>query len=101
MSLSGITKGHLKEVNRLLTHYLHYVEYKLDKAKSIEYFKKLQSNFSISYYKKQMYQIMKLLSHFNVEWAKDIKLPSDPYYTPKFVKYLYNWFYIPVSIFFL
>ena len=83
LGLSGVTTDHLNEVKRALIRYLKYVNYKLDKAKSIEYFKKIQAQFSISYYKKQMYQIKKLLSYFKMEWASEIKLPPDPHYLPK------------------
>jgi integrase/recombinase XerD len=83
VELSGITIGHKKEVTRSLENYLNHIGWKIDKTKSLEYFKLLMSKCSIAYYKKQMYQIRKFLIHLGVEWIKDIKLPSDPIYIPK------------------
>ena len=83
IELSGITNKHKKEIRRSLEKYLNYVDWRVDKTKSLQYFKQLQNRCSISYYKKQMYQIMKYLKHYGVDWINDIKLPSDPDYTPK------------------
>jgi integrase/recombinase XerD len=83
IELSGITEKHTKETKRALEKYLDYVNWTGDKTKSLAYFKQLQSKFSIAYYKKQMYQIMKFLKHHGAEWVKEIKLPPDPDYTPK------------------
>ena len=83
IELSGITTGHIKEVKRFLEKYLEYINYRIDKSKSIAYFKLLKNNNSLSYYRKQLYQILKFLTHINVEWTKEIKPPSDPIYYPK------------------
>ena len=61
--LSGVTEDHIKEVNRALQNYLKYILFTIDKGKSLRYFKKLQQENSISYYKKQMYQIRKFLKY--------------------------------------
>jgi integrase/recombinase XerD len=83
IELSGITKKHIKETKRALEKYLNFVNWKIDKQRSLAYFNSLQNRFSIAYYKKQMYQIMKFLKHYGAEWVSEIKLPSDPYYMPK------------------
>jgi integrase len=77
-----VTEGHIKEVDRALQKYKKYILFKLDYKKSIQYFNKLQRESSISYYKKQMYQILKFLKHLKCDWAEDIKLPKNPVYTP-------------------
>ncbi len=82
IELSGVTEKHIKEMKRFLENYLNDVEWGLDKNKTIQYFKKLKDNSSVSYYRKQGYQILKFLSHHNQEWASKIKLPSDPVYMP-------------------
>jgi len=46
--LSGITKGHKKEVQRSIENYLKYLNYKINKKKSIIYFKQLQDKCSIA-----------------------------------------------------
>ena len=61
IELSGITKKHIKETKRALEKYLNFVNWKVDKQRSLGYFNSLQNRFSIAYYKKQMYQIMKFL----------------------------------------
>ncbi|MEE8565314.1 MAG: hypothetical protein V3S79_02885, partial [Candidatus Thermoplasmatota archaeon] len=75
IKLSGITKKHQKETRRALEKYLTYLKWKIDKTKSIEYFKRLQDRCSVAYYKKQMYQIKKFLKHYDENWVEKIKLP--------------------------
>jgi integrase/recombinase XerD len=62
---------------------LDFVGNPIDKTKSLSYFKQLKDNYSIATYKKEMYQILKYLTYLGVDWAKNIQLPSDPFYTPK------------------
>jgi len=81
--LSGITEGHKKEIHRSLNKYMDYTKWTFDKNKSLEYFRLLLNNYSIAYYKKQMYQIRKYLLYKDKKWIEDIRLPSDPHYFPK------------------
>jgi len=83
VELSGISQGHKKEIQRALTRYLQYIDWTIDKNKSLRYFKLLMDKCSIAYYKKQMYQIRKFLAYYGCDWVNDIKLPPDPEYTPK------------------
>jgi integrase/recombinase XerD len=83
IKLQGFCDRHNNESARVLNHYLNHVDYKIDKHKSLKYFKTLLDNHSISYYKKQVYQILKFLRYLKIGWANDIKLPPDPYYLPK------------------
>jgi len=83
IELSGITLSHKKEVKRYLEGYLEYLGYRFDKTKSLTYFKGLKDRYSIATYKKEMYQILKFLTHHRIEWAKEIQLPSDPIYDVK------------------
>ncbi len=85
--LSGVTEDHIKEVNRMLTRYKKYILFKIDKQKTLNYLKKIQQQYSISYYKKQSYQILKFLKYLKIEWADDIKLPKNPVYKPQ----RYSW----------
>jgi len=77
-----VTEGHIKEVRRALQKYQKYILFKLDNKKSIQYFNKLQRECSVSYYKKQMYQILKYLKHLKCDWVEEIQLPRNPVYTP-------------------
>ena len=47
------------------------------------YYKKLKQDNSITYYRKKVYQIRKFLTFLHLNWANDIKLPSEPFYLPK------------------
>jgi hypothetical protein len=49
IELSDITEGHKKETRRALENYLNYVNWKIDKSKSLDYFKQLQNRCSIAY----------------------------------------------------
>ena len=81
--LSGVTKKHIKEVRRFLENYLEGIENKVEKTTSIYYFKQPQDRYSIASYRKQLYQLLKFLNHFHVEWISEIKPPADPIYYPK------------------
>jgi len=82
LELKGVTKGHLKEVERYLKNYKKYILSAINKQKSIEYFKELQRNNSIAYYKRQMFQLRRFLKFLKIDWADEIILPADPYYEP-------------------
>ena len=82
LELKGVTKGHLKEVERYLKNYKKYILSAINKHKSIEYFKELQRNNSIGYYKRQMFQLRRFLKFLKIDWADEIILPADPHYEP-------------------
>ena len=83
VKLRGLSDKHIYESKRFLNHYLNYVDYKIDKSKSIEYFGVLKNKLSVSSYRKQVYQILKFLKHLKINWNDEIKLPSEPFYCPK------------------
>jgi len=83
IELSGITLGHKKEVERYLSRYVEYLDNRIDKPKSLAYFKQIKEEYSLATYKKEMYQILKYLKYLGIDWAKTIELPSDPEYIPK------------------
>ncbi|MCJ2513916.1 MAG: site-specific integrase, partial [Candidatus Thermoplasmatota archaeon] len=66
-----------------LNKYLNFVNWKINESKTLEYYQSLKNNLSISYYKKEVYQIRKFLTYLKIEWANDVKLPADPIYLPK------------------
>ena len=82
-----MTEEHIKEVDRALKKYQKYILFRLNKGKSIRYFKKLKGECSVSYYKKQMYQILKFLKHLKCDWVEEIQLPKNPSYAPKRFSY--------------
>jgi integrase/recombinase XerD len=83
VELKGLCDRHIYEMKRFLNKYLEYVDYKIDKSKSIEYFGLLKNKYCTSAYRKQVYQILKFLRHFKINWSDEIKLPPEPYYLPK------------------
>ena len=84
-SLSGISERVFQAVKRMIYHYLEYVDYTINKRKTLQYFKKLKEKHSVSYYRKQVYQILKFLRYLDVKWTEEIQLPPEPTYYPKHV----------------
>jgi len=85
--LEGISKKWFYQTSIYLQKYLKYVNWKIDENKTYEYYRLLKDTISISYYKKEVYQIKKFLSFLEVEWANSVKLPPDPFYPPTRVSY--------------
>jgi len=85
VELKGLCNKHIYEMKRFLNKYLDHVDYKIDKSKSIEYFSLLKDKYCTGSYRKQVYQILKFLRHFKVDWTDEIKLPPEPIYTPKYI----------------
>ena len=83
IELSGVERDHLKLVKSFLSKYLKYTNYSIDEKKTLDYLMILKHKSSIAYYRKQSYQIRKFLTYFGMDWARDIKLPPEPVYTPK------------------
>jgi len=81
--LEGLsTKWHY-QCRIYLEKYLDFVDWKINENKTLMYYKQLKQDNSITYYRKKVYQIRKFLTFLHLEWAKDIKLPSEPFYLPK------------------
>ena len=83
LRLSGVTERHIKEVNRTLINYKKYILSVIDKQKSIQFFSKLQKECSTSYYRKQMYQLIRFLKYLKIKWTDEISLPKEPVYSAK------------------
>lgn len=83
LELSSITKKWIYQIKNFLRDYLNYVDWNIDKKKTLDYFKKIQNKNNVTSYKKKAYQIRKLLHHFGVTWVNEIRLPADLYYVPK------------------
>ena len=81
--ISGVTEKHIKEVRRALKSYQKYILFEFDYNKTIEYFNFLREHYSISYFKKQTYQIKKFLKQNGVDWIQNIKLPQEQNMQPK------------------
>ncbi len=85
-TIEGITDDWHDKIKRKINDYLEYVNWKVDKAKTLEYLRDLKKDISVCYYRKIVYQIRKFLLYLNVEWAKNIKPPAEPEYTPQLIR---------------
>ena len=83
LQLSGVTERHIYNINLALTKFLEGIGYCIEKKATIEFLKNLQNSCSVSYYRKQLYQIKKFLEYYNIVWCSSIKAPKDPIYTAK------------------
>jgi len=63
--------------------YLDYVTWRNDEDKTLLYCKKVKETSSITYYRKQVYQIRRFLEYLKIDWASTIKLTLEPEYLPK------------------
>ena len=66
--------------------YLGFAGWKIDKAKTLDYFKNINNRHKVSSYRKKAYQIRRLLHHFGYGWDKEIKLLPEPVYMPKRIR---------------
>jgi len=82
-SIEGISKSWLSQIKLYLGYFLKFVDWKIDEDKTIQYCKHLSDNYSTTYYRKQIFQVRRFLDYLKVEWAKEIRLPPEPCYTPK------------------
>jgi len=85
IELRGLCNKHIYETKRFLNHYLKYVNHQINKKLSIQYFMNLKDHYSVSSYRKQVYQILKFLRYLRVDWTDEIKLPPEPFYHAKMV----------------
>jgi integrase len=66
-----------------LNRYLDFVNWKIDKGKTLDYIKMIREKYNVSYYRKHVYQIRKFLKHSGVEWSEQLQPPNEPEYTAK------------------
>jgi len=81
--ISGISKKWLGKCKRHVIEYLDNVNWKIEENQTLNYIKKLNEDLTLTYYRKKAYQIRRFLLYLNVDWALNIKPPSEPFCTPK------------------
>lgn len=81
--ISGTSKRWLIKCKRWIVEYLDYVNWEIDQDKTLEYFTMMKNSHSITFYRKKTYQIRNFLQHLKISWADEIKLPVEPFKTPK------------------
>ena len=77
-NIEGISKEWQSYCSRWLKQYLDFVDWMIDEDKTLEYCNLLKEKYSITTYRKRVYQITRFLKYLGVEWTKSIKLPSEP-----------------------
>jgi len=80
--VEGITPRWQRFCRRWIEQYLDFVDWKVDEDKTLAYFQKIKAS-PVTYYRKKALQIRRFLKYMKVDWATAIKLPSEPFYSPK------------------
>jgi integrase/recombinase XerD len=81
--INGISNGWLSDIHTILNSYLNYVNWMVDERKTLDYFKYIQKKYSITSFRKIVYQIRKFLFYLKFDWANDIRPPAELEHTPK------------------
>ena len=81
--LEGISDRWAYDINTMLQRYLSFVDWKIDKDKTLVFLEQLQSHYSVTAYRKRLYQIRKFLQHLGVRWADNLTAPPEPVPLPK------------------
>ena len=81
-AINGISKNWKRDINSILTKYLTYVDWNIDKTRTISYIATIQKQYSICAFRKQCYQIRRFLNYLNIEWADNIQPPKEPEHRP-------------------
>ncbi|MEE8565280.1 MAG: hypothetical protein V3S79_02715, partial [Candidatus Thermoplasmatota archaeon] len=76
--IEGLSERWVVTTRQYLTDYLEYVNCRIDKKKTLQYLNKIRVKQKTTSFRKIAYQIRKFLTYLNIEWAKDIKPPSEP-----------------------
>jgi len=82
-SINGLSESWLYDVRDFLENYIKYIDGSIDEDKTLDYLKLIQDKYSITSYRKRVYQIRKFLTFLNIDWASNILPPSEPIYIPK------------------
>ena len=84
LEINGICHDWKISVDRfILQPYFNYLHWHITFKNTLEYLKILKDKHSLSYYRKQVYQIRKFLEYLGIEWAIKLNPPPEPQYLPK------------------
>jgi len=86
LSLSGISKQWLSTIKSTLEEFLHAINYDIsNKEQVLHFLSAYQQKYSVSSYRKRLFQIKKFMNHYHQEWVSSIKPPKEPHYQSKYV----------------
>jgi hypothetical protein len=80
----------------ILQPYFQHLNWNITFGDTLDYLKLLKDKHSLSYYRKEVYQIRKFLEYLGVEWSKKLNPPPEPLYFPKRIR-CYPRYDIPLS----
>ena len=84
LEINGISDGWRYSVNRcILRPYFTKLHWHITFRDTLEYLKIQKQKHSLSYYRKEVYQIRKFLEYLGIEWANKLNPPPEPEYIPK------------------
>ena len=83
--IEGICEGWIDLTKYFLTNNLEELYWIIDKKKTIDYLNKIRKEYSVTFYRKMTYQIRRILTYLKIDWANNIKSPSEPIYILKYI----------------
>ena len=76
--IEGLSKRWIVTTRQYLTDYLEYVNWKIDKKKTLQYLNKIRDKQKTTSFRKIAYQIRKFLLYCDINWVNQLKLPKEP-----------------------
>ena len=104
IEVEGKSKTWIKRIEKWLKEYLNYLNWNINEDKTLRFLKLKKKKYHVETYRKMVFQIRKFLYYLDTPWAKNIKLPPEPDYTPqritkddirKTIEYFQNHQYFP------
>jgi integrase len=84
LEINGIGNEWKYSVDKcILQPYLQHLHWHITFRDTLEYLKILKDKHSLSYYRKEVYQIRKFLEYHGIGWSKKLNPPPEPQYLPK------------------
>jgi len=81
--VEGLSNKWVCRIEVFITEYLDYIEWEIDKTKTLQYFECIKEKYSIASYRKCLYQIRKFLEYLGVNWSNKLNPPPEPECLPK------------------
>ncbi|MBN1860460.1 MAG: site-specific integrase [Candidatus Thermoplasmatota archaeon] len=81
--MEGLSNKWIGRIEAFLTEYLDYIDWKIDKSKTLKYFECIKDKYSIASYRKCVYQIRKFLEYLGIAWSNKLNPPPEPECIPK------------------
>jgi len=81
--VNGISKSWIYDISIYLSKYVKCINGNVTQSNTLEYLNIIQSQYSVTSFRKQTYQIRKFLLYLGYDWAKELQPPKEPMYIPK------------------